>query len=321
MLQLKSQKKYKLNSDFEIPAIGLGTWLAKESDVYNAVRTAIEVGYRHIDCAARYGNEEYIGKAIKDAIKSGDIKREELFVTSKLWNDCHFPSDVQPAIEESLKKLNLDYLDLYMMHWPVAIEKGTNEPISLKDLPISVTYKAMQELLNKGYTKSIGVANFSIKKLEELKSNCEIIPAVNQVEVNLYFQQPKLIEYCKNNGIIVTAAAPLSSQSRLVKPEGEKDPFEDIVVKEISEKYNCTIAQVILAFLMSKGIVIIPKSTNKERIKQNYDSTKIELSADDIKTLTSLDMNKRVFPGQGMMKGDYTYDNLWDEKYELKKEL
>ena len=315
MLLMGFQKKYKLNNGFGIPAIGLGTWLAKESDVYNAVRTAIEVGYRHIDCAARYGNEEDIGQAIKDAIKIGDVKREELFITSKLWNDCHYPSDVQPAIEESLKKMNLDYLDLYMMHWPVAIKKGTNAPISLKELPITVTYKAMQELLNKEYTKSIGVANFSIKKLEELKSSCEIIPAVNQVEVNLYFQQTKLIEYCKNSNIIVTAAAPLSSQSRLVKPEGEKNPFEDVVVKELAEKYNCTIAQIILAFLMSKDIVIIPKSTNKERIKQNYDSTKVELSTEDIETLAALDMNKRVFPGQGMMKGDYTYDNLWDEDF------
>lgn len=310
-----THKKYLLNTGNHIPSFGLGTWLAKGKDVYCAVREAINCGYRLIDCAARYGNEQDIGRALRDAFKNGDVKREDLFVSSKLWNDSHSPEDVLPAIESSIKNLGLDYLDLYLMHWPVAIRKGTNEPISLKDLPLDVTYRSMEQLHKKGLARAIGVANFSIKKLEFLKRTCNIIPAINQVEVNLYFQQPDLIQYCRNNGIVVTAAAPLSSQSRMVKPEGEKNPFEDSEVVRFAEKYGATKAQIMLSFLLSKELVVIPKSVNPVRIKENIGASCITLEAEDIKALEARNMNRRVFPGQGMQKGDYTYENLWDEDY------
>ncbi len=317
MLTLNNKiKTYTLNTKNIIPSIGLGTWLAFDDDAYNAIRVAIANGYRLIDCAARYNNERIIGKAINDAIKAGDVKREELFITSKLWNDSHKQDDVKIAFEKSLKDLGLDYIDLYMMHWPVAIEKGTNAPISLKELPLQITWEAMTKLLEKSYLIDVGVANFSIKKLELLKNEGLLTPVVNQVEINLYFQQKKLIEYCKRNNIIPMAAAPLSSQSRAVKPEGEKNPFEDSVVEFLANKYSITKAQLILSFLLTKDIIIIPKSTNQQRIVENYNSVFVKLEQDDIAMLSNLDQNKRVFPGQGMIKGDYTYENLWDEKYD-----
>ena len=175
-------KYIKLNTDAEMPIIGLGTWRSEPGEVYQSIRWAIKLGYKHIDCASVYENQKEIGQAIHDAIKEGDIKREELFVVSKLWNDSHAPENVRPAVEQTLEDLQLDYLDLYLVHWPVAQKKGTILPVKdedwipLKELPLELTWAEMEKLYNDGVVKAIGVSNFSAQKIGNLIEKAEIVP-------------------------------------------------------------------------------------------------------------------------------------------------
>jgi diketogulonate reductase-like aldo/keto reductase len=204
-------KTVTLNTDAQMPVIGLGTFLSSVGEVYKAVRWALKVGYRHIDCASIYDNQSEVGQALHDAIKEDGIKREELFITSKLWNDAHNIDDVKPACEQTLNELKLDYLDLYLMHWPVAQKKGTQMPkvnedwVSLDEVPLWETYSEMEKLYNQGICKAIGVSNFNEEKLGKLISKTQVVPAVNQVECHPLLNQKDLINYCSENNISVTA--------------------------------------------------------------------------------------------------------------------
>ncbi|MCK5470122.1 MAG: aldo/keto reductase, partial [Cyclobacteriaceae bacterium] len=211
---------FKFKNNDEMPALGLGTWKSDPGEVYNAVREAIKIGYRHIDCAAIYGNEAEIGQAFSDAFKKGDVSREELWVTSKLWNNAHLKDDVRPGLEKTLKDLQLDYLDLYLMHWPVALKPDIGFPksgadfLSLEEIPISVTWAALEDCSKAGLSKHIGVSNFSVKKLKALLKACEIRPEVNQIEMQPFFQQNSMLEFCNNENIVLTAYSPLGSTDR-----------------------------------------------------------------------------------------------------------
>lgn len=264
----KLMKKYvKLNDGHEMPKIALGVWRSHE-DTKQAVLDAIEAGYRHIDTAACYHNEEAVGEAIRES----GIDRSELFITTKLWNDDIRARKTKKAFEESLEKLQLDYVDLYLIHWPV---NGYVE-----------AYKEMIELQKEGKIKSIGVSNFKIHHLQDLLSKVEIIPAVNQMEFNPQMQDEALLTFCKDNKIVMEAWSPLGSGKCLSTP----------TIRLIADKYHKSTAQIILRWLLQKDIVVLPKSVRKERIIQNYDIFDFELSKEDMYLMDQLNQDLRTGP-------------------------
>ncbi|KAJ8961888.1 hypothetical protein NQ318_021506 [Aromia moschata] len=288
----------KFNNGEKFPIFGLGTWKSKPGEVTQAVKDAIDVGYRHIDCAHVYGNETEVGEAIRAKIEDGTVKREDLYITSKLWNTMHRPDLVEPAIRTTLKHLGLEYLDLYLIHWPFALkEDGELFPVdadgktSYSDVDYLDTWKSMEELQRKGLAKSIGVSNFNKKQLEHLLENCQIPPVTNQIEVHPYLNQTKLIEFCKSKNIV-----PLGSPDRPWAKPDDPQLLEDPKIKAIAEKYQKTPAQVVLKYQVQRGCITIPKSVNKSRIQQNFDIWDFELNDEDIGLINSFDCNGRICP-------------------------
>ena len=314
---------FKFKNNDEMPALGLGTWKSDPGEVYNAVREAIKIGYRHIDCAAIYGNEAEIGQAFSDAFKKGDVSREELWVTSKLWNNAHLKDDVRPGLEKTLKDLQLDYLDLYLMHWPVALKPGIGFPksgadfLSLEEIPISVTWAALEDCSKAGLSKHIGVSNFSVKKLKALLKACEIRPEVNQIEMQPFFQQNSMLEFCNNENIVLTAYSPLGSIDRpaVFKAPDEPSLLENPTILKIAESNGISSAQVLICWAIQRGTAVIPKSVNPGRMKQNLDAASINLSDEDMQKIAALEMSARLLVGSfwAMPGSGYTMETLWDE--------
>ncbi|XP_064630730.1 aldo-keto reductase family 1 member B1-like [Lineus longissimus] len=298
----------KLNSGHKVPAIGLGTWLPKPGDVATAVSHAIKAGYRHIDCAYAYFNEEEVGKGIKEALDSGCCKREDLFVTTKLWNNYHRRDLITKVCKGSLEKLGLDYVDLFLVHWPTAyVEEKEDLPIgedgkfivsTAPNSGILDTWQGMEECVKLKLAKSIGVSNFNSKQIEKILKAAKIKPANLQIEAHPYFGNGKLVKFALDRGITVTAFSPFGSPDRdWAKPD---DPFilKDEKVKKMAEKYGKTPAQVVLRWNLQRGLIVIPKSVTPSRIDQNIDVFDFKLSADDTKMLNSLHADKnRVFHG------------------------
>jgi alcohol dehydrogenase (NADP+) len=310
------------NND-KMPVLGLGTWKSAKGEVYEVVRKAIEIGYRHFDCAAFYGNESEIGKAIADAIKNGEVKREDLWITSKLWNNRHKKDEIQLAFKTTLKDLTLDYLDLYLIHWPVVLQHDINyaqkgsDLVSLSEVPLTQTWQGLINLKEKGLTKHIGVSNFSIKKINQITEESGVKPEVLQIELHPFLQQQKILDYANEKGIFLTGYCPLGSADRPAARilEGEPKLFQQQIILDIAEKKGIALAQVILAWAVNRGTSVIPKSVNPERLKQNLESADIELSNDEMEKMNSLDLHYRYIKGDfWCLEGsDYTLENLWDE--------
>lgn len=317
-------KTYKLSSGYKMPLFGLGTSKAeKEDELYKAVREAVNIGYRHIDCAKIYENEHVIGKALNDAFKANDVKREEMFITSKLWNDSHATDDVIPALKSTLQDLKLDYLDLYLIHWPVCHKKGIVSPadaseyISIEKLPISETWIGMEKAEEEKLVKSVGVSNFSIKKLKELDKTAGIKPVVNQVECHPFLQQKELLDYGNSKNIALTAFSPLGARDRtgcfLVKDEPSL--LDNSVINKIAQKHNASPAQVLIKWQIGRNVVVIPKSVNPKRLKENFEAQFIELDEIDLKEISTLDRHFRFMNGTffNFAGTDYSLETLWDE--------
>jgi len=262
----------KLKSGFEMPALGLGTWQLKGDKCREAVKKAIELGYRHIDTAWIYDNQEEVGKGIKEA----KIKRENIFVTSKVWTENLRYEDVLRQCQETLEQLDMDYLDLYLIHWPN------------KDVNLSETFRAFKKLVQEGKVKSIGISNFNAARVKEAKEKSEIPISVNQVEYHAYLNQENLLKTCKENGIVVTAYSPLA--------RGEL--FDDPILIKISNEVDRKPGQVALRWLIQKGLVAIPKASSEKHIKENKEIFDFELSSRQMNDINNIQVRKRlVNPG------------------------
>jgi len=266
-LDLKISSNVKLQNGIEMPIFGLGTWTLKGQECVQAVHWAIEMGYRLIDTAALYGNEREIGKAIQDS----KIPREELFITSKVWNSDQGYENTLKAFEKSLNRLNLSYLDLYLIHWPVSGLRND-------------TWRALEKIYENNRVKAIGVSNFTIRHIDELLSKTSVIPMVNQIEFSPFLYQKELLEYCNSKNILLEAYSPLT--------RGRK--FNNSTLRSISLKYNKSVPQVLIRWGLQHKIIEIPKSSNRQHIKENADVFDFELNTNDMNQLDGLNEDFRI---------------------------
>ncbi|XP_057333916.1 aldo-keto reductase family 1 member B1-like [Microplitis mediator] len=290
-----------LNNGNKIPVIGLGTWRAATGVVTQIVKDAIDVGYRHFDCALVYQNEKEIGEALRAKINEGVVKREDLFITSKLWNTYHKTESVEKGIRRSLTNLGLDYLDLYLIHWPMAyIDTDELFPVNPDGTPAATdtdyldTWKGMEGVLEKGLAKNIGISNFNSEQITRLLANCKVKPVVNQVECHPYLTQKKLSAFCKEREIVITAYGPMGSRDRpWAKPE---DPvlLEDKKLCDIANKYKKTPAQIVIRYQIDRGHVVIPKTSTSSRLTENFSVFDFKLSDEDVAYIDRFDVGGRL---------------------------
>lgn len=261
-----------LNNGLKMPQLGFGVWQVEDDQATSAVTKAIEVGYTSIDTAMIYKNEVGVGKAIKEA----SVPREELFITTKVWNTDQGYENTIKAFEASLERLGLDYVDLYLIHWP------TPEFDQYVD-----TYKALEKLYKDGKVKAIGVCNFEIEHLERLLNECEVVPVLNQVECHPYLAQNELKEFCAKHNIFVEAWSPLDQGG---------EALQDEVIQKIANSHNKSTAQVILRWHLQNNTIVIPKSVTPSRIEENFNVFDFDLTSDEMNAINELNRNRRKGP-------------------------
>lgn len=299
-----------LSNGIKMPQVGLGTWQSKAEDVKRAVVEAIDIGYRLIDSATVYGNEEQIGEVIQEAIASGKIKREDLFITTKVWGNHLHPDNVINSVRDSLKKLKMDYVDLVLAHVPTAFTSDNKFDDTVK---VEDTWRGFEQVYKEGLAKAIGVSNWHHDQIARVLKSGTVPVHNSQVELHLYFPQKAHVDFCKQHNISVTSYASLGSPGRVhfISATGLKidwpvypSELEDANVKELAKKYNKTPAQILLRYVMDRGIAIIPKSVTPSRIKENFQLFDFHLTPEEIQHLESTGHNHRLFL-QPFMKGHH----------------
>ncbi|XP_040823955.1 prostaglandin-E(2) 9-reductase-like isoform X1 [Ochotona curzoniae] len=306
-------QRVALNDGQFMPALGFGTYASDEipkSKALEATKIALDAGFRHIDSAYMYKNEEEVGQAIRSKIADGTVKREDIFYTSKLASMFHRPELVRPSLEESLKKLQLDYVDLYIIHFPAALKPGGDSfPIDehgkliFDMVNLCDTWEAMEKCKDAGLAKSIGVSNFNRRQLEMIlnKPGLKYKPVCNQVECHPYLNQSKLLDFCKSKDIVVVAYSALVNEKSMLcfstfsSRVDQSSPvlLDDPVISSLAEKHKRTPAQIALRYQLQRGVVVLAKSFNEKRIKENIQVFDFQLSSEDMKALDGLNRNLR----------------------------
>ncbi|PLN76053.1 putative glycerol dehydrogenase [Aspergillus taichungensis] len=312
---------FTLNNGVKIPGVGFGTFASEGAvgETYKAVMCALKTGYRHLDCAWFYLNEGEVGDALHDFLKENpSVKREDIFICTKVWNHLHRPEDVAWSLDNSLKKFRLDYIDLFLIHWPIASEKESQESpkigadgkyVILKDLTENPepTWRAMEKLYDEKKARAIGVSNWTKEQLEQLLKYAKVTPQINQIEIHPFLPNEELVRYCFDHNIMPEAYSPLGSQNQ-VPTTGER-VSENATLNEIAQKGGNTLAQVLIAWGLRRGYVVLPKSSNPARIESNFKS--IELSDADFAAVN------KVAEGRHFrfvnMKDTFGYD-VWPEE-------
>uniref|UniRef100_A0A1A9WEI7 NADP-dependent oxidoreductase domain-containing protein n=1 Tax=Glossina brevipalpis TaxID=37001 RepID=A0A1A9WEI7_9MUSC len=282
----KTAPSIELSNGQKMPAVGLGTWQSKNKEAEQAVLNAIDIGYRHIDTAYIYENEKEIGRAINAKIAAGVIAREDIFVVTKLAGMHHKPKLVEAACRDSLTKLSLNYVDQYLIHFPVG--DGFVDYVD--------TWKAMENLVDLGLVKGIGLSNFNAKQIDRILKICRIQPVVNQVECHPGFNQKKLIDFCRERNIVIVAYSPLARP----RPETKWPPFMyDETAQKLAQHYSRTPAQICLNYLLQLNVAVIPKSVKRERIEENFNCFDFRLSTNDIEIMDGYNTGERLIPFYG----------------------
>jgi len=280
----------------QLPVVGLGTWQSKPGEVGRAVEHALTNGYKHIDCAMVYQNEPEIGESFAKVFGSGAVKREDVFITSKLWNTFHRADEVPKACQKTLTDLKLDYIDLYLIHWPITTEPGQGlfptdadkKPLwDTKSPSFSETWGALEQLVAEGKVKNIGLSNFNIAQITEVLSFAKVAPACLQVESHPHLPNLELLEFCKKHGIAFVAYSPLGNPGSVFKREDQVDLFHDEDVKSIAAKHGATVGQVLIRYQVDKGNVVIPKSITPSRIEENLNILNFQLDTADMAPSTA----------------------------------
>jgi alcohol dehydrogenase (NADP+) len=318
--------KRKLYTGSSFPAVGLGTFGSDRfnaQDIAQAVLGAIEIGYRHIDCAAVYLNEKEIGVSLKKAMQGG-VKREELWITSKLWNNMHTAEDVIPACKKSLEDLQLDYLDLYLVHWPFpnhhrpGVDANSRDPFAVPYIHegFMKTWRQMERLVEMGLVRHIGTSNMTIPKLKLLLRDAKIKPAVNEMELHPHFQQPEFFKFCSENSIVPIAFCPIGSPSR---PDRDRTPedtvdIEDPVILRISKRLNVHPAVVCVKWAVQRGQTPIPFSIHPREYQSNLKAAVVDpLTDEEMQEIASIDKNNRLIKGQVFLwECAQDWKDLWD---------
>lgn len=303
--------RFKLNTGAEIPGIGFGTW-QDEKTQEDSVVEALKAGYRHIDTAVIYGTEKHVGRAVK----RGGVPREQLFITTKIWCNMKHPDDVPKAFQQSLDELQMDYVDLWLIHWPVAWKRGPdlmpkddNGNMILEDIDIADTYKAMEKIYHSGKAKAIGVSNCSKAEMEHLLKNCTVTPAVHQIECHPWLQQRDFCEWHKTKGIHVTHYSAFGNSNAIYTKPGEKlgKLIDEPILAEIGKKYGKTGAQVAIAWGITQGHSVLSKSKTPARVRANYEGD-FKLDEDDMAKIRTMNKKLRFNDSSGVFGRDFFQD-------------